>query len=101
MILLSIRNREQAEETAYARKQQAAQLAKLREQLAKTEEEKVRKRSRLYSLIAKDADRALFFAFRRPDSTNKSRNWKPSNKSDKVSVKDGGTVIGQARDMSK
>ncbi|KAJ9095329.1 hypothetical protein QFC21_005695 [Naganishia friedmannii] len=36
------KNREQAEETAYARKQQAAQLAKLREQLAKTEEEKAR-----------------------------------------------------------
>lgn len=35
------RNREQAEEGAYARRQDAAKLAKLREQLAKTEEEKV------------------------------------------------------------
>lgn len=35
------RNREQAEEGAYARRQDAAKLAKLREQLAKNEQEKV------------------------------------------------------------
>ncbi|KAJ9107138.1 hypothetical protein QFC19_002798 [Naganishia cerealis] len=47
------KNREQAEETAYARKQQAAQLAKLREQLAKTEAEKARLHEEVKELEAK------------------------------------------------
>lgn len=49
------RNREQAEEGAYARRQDAAKLAKLREQLAKTEEEKVS----LFSQVSPSSVRIL------------------------------------------
>ncbi|KAI5450213.1 hypothetical protein NCC49_003362 [Naganishia albida] len=47
------KNREQAEEGAYARRQDAAKLAKLREQLAKNEQEKQRLHEEVKELEAK------------------------------------------------